>query len=390
MGEVEITRATGSQSVDGVTSTSADGAATKSLTLEQSNYISTIMGQLLVSGYDEDFVQEIGSAMEKMYTESFTFKEETFESFNDFLDVKLPETIKSSGGVSYANIEKRKDNDGTFSKNLKHLMKETGWPAYPSPDAQAVHQMVTDKDSIELRRILTEARRDYFKNHGVNFEIIRNWLDYQQTNSWSAIPKEVKILLMQMKKCRSGNRDCVYLGPPEEEADIRFLMQLQPSDEFKESLVLQKAFTAIALSKIKAPGVVDTGNATIKLRRGLILSDNFRRRVGLQGAEAGDMVGKEFTEEKNGIADSTAFGTPSPTFCFAANERRPMVVVEYEMPICDVHAAFMYEEELVKMGGWSGYDEFFKWQHEFVCDLVDKKAKIIYVDIMKNIDARGL
>jgi hypothetical protein len=376
----EIAGTTGTQSVD--------GATTKSLTSEQSNYMSIIRKQLLAGGYNGDFVQAICSAMEKMYTESFTFEGETFESFNDFLDAKLPETIKSAGGVSYANVEKRKDNYGTFSEEVDGMVKYGEWGAYPTSDSKAVHQMVTDEDSIKLRKTLTVARAAYFENHGADFSLIQGWLLGQLFSSWSKGPTSVKILLIQNKKCRTDVQDCVYLDPYEEDY-ILSKMQVQPSDKFRKSLVLQKAFTAIALSKIEAPGVIDSENATIKLRRGLILSKNFRKRNGLQGVAAEDMVGREFTEAKNGIADSTALGTPSPTFCFTSTygmyRNSPKVVVEYEMPICDVHAAFMFEEKLQAIG-----NEFMKWQHEVICDLVDKKAKIIYVDLIKNEHAQEL
>jgi hypothetical protein len=163
------------------------------------------------------------------------------------------------------------------------------------------------------------------------------------------------------------------------------MMETAQLPAYRKSMVLQKAFTALVLSKLESSGLIDAGSMTIKLRRGTGLDDQFRERSGLQNVPIQEIIGKEFTEPKNGIADSTALGSPSPMYCFAGDPSVPSakVVVEYEMPFCDVHAAFMFEEELATPGESGTYgpnSEYFEWEHECVCNLVDKKAKIVYAD----------
>ncbi|MDR2720909.1 MAG: hypothetical protein LBB15_01305, partial [Puniceicoccales bacterium] len=119
--------------------------------------------------------------------------------------------------------------------------------------------------------------------------------------------------------------------------------------------------------------------------------NRFLQRNGFTGSLEGNkskLIGQSFTEKKNGVADSTALGSPAPIYCFAKDANSAKVVVEYEIPFCDIHAGFAWEQGLCDSLN-ADSEEFFKWEHEFVCNLVDKEAKIVYIDSPEDVASEG-
>jgi hypothetical protein len=223
--------------------------------------------------------------------------------------------------------------------------------------------------------------------NGADYNIIHSYLIEQRKGSWKPECCAMKYFLLQQRQDPLDQNE-YFLGPEGVNglcSKFGGLVKSQDLDRYTKTVAMYKAFTAIALMKTQFSGKnLKSIPPTCILQRGMNRTDLVRKTDPLSGEMTGyegynDVKdGETFNGIKGGIAESTALGSPAPTFI-----RKGYDIHEMTIPLCRIHAVYFISPELCcddNMKMKSNTLTGFGVGHEFVCDLKGLQVKLIKTD----------
>jgi hypothetical protein len=239
---------------------------------------------------------------------------------------------------------------------LLYLLYQGGIEDFLPKDIGGVGDGVHAQEYIEMRKKVTDKLSQIMEDNGADYGIINRYPKGQQQNPWSEESLTMKyFLLMQRERDTDFNEICFMGGKTLGDLELRYALELiqnikrednnssqifnAKKEKYGKSVAIYKAFTAIALNKIKIPG------------------------------------------RKHGIADSVALGAPSSIYI----DPKEYDVVEMEVPFSGVLAVYFMSPELSFDGppygippnphnrdNKSGKGS----EHEIICDMGNLPIKI--------------
>jgi hypothetical protein len=276
-----------------------------------------------------------------------------------------------------------------------HILYESGIEALLPEDISSVSDVIYDPEYIAMRKKVTDKLSQIMKDNGADYDIINRYLKGQQQNSWSEQSLAMKyFLLTQCKKNDDFEKTYFWggqnlsslelqhikevIGNVKREANDRGLILNTKKEKYAKSVAMYKAFTAIALNKVKILGKVNHERNICSVQRGMGREDLIKFYPEYAKIKEGEIFKGSM---KHGIADSVALGAPASEY----TNPKAYDVIEMEVPFHRILAAYFVSPELSFDGPPYGIPHNFSTrdnkagkgsEHELICDMGNLPIKI--------------
>lgn len=176
-------------------------------------------------------------------------------------------------------------------------------------------------DGAEGRKNIIAKMQTIMGKHGADYSIIKNYLEGQQSNSWSNQSLIMKAFYLQ-QRLNPQTMENFYLNKysPQELIEL-YTSNVKDKQKYFNTVAMYKALTAIALNNLNEQDAISQQKHTISLER---------------------RVNHFTTSDKQGIADSAAWKGQS-------QGRFGRILLKMEIPFSKVHAVFFYLQNYVQI-----------------------------------------
>jgi hypothetical protein len=248
-------------------------------------------------------------------------------------------------------------------------------------DIGSVSDVVYAPEYVVMRIRVTDKLKEIMKNNRADYEYIKQWISGQRRNSWCPVSCAVKYFLLQQRVKPAEDFENIYFfaGRSLDGYDGQTLNGLRKQSEkffsnpnierntFENSIIMCKAFTAIALNKLELPRRVNHTKNTCTVKRGM-QRKSLEKTPGYAKVQEGGVFSGPM---KQGISDSVALGAPPPGFTlpFCSD------VIEMELPFSRFHILYFLHPEFCSDNIYK-YKKGLASQHECLCDMSKLPIKI--------------
>jgi hypothetical protein len=274
----------------------------------------------------------------------------------------------------------------TFANAVSEAMQirhRNGMEGFIPEYISSVSDVVYAPEHAAMRRAATDKLRQVMRDNGADYNVINRYLKGQQQDSWGNESLAMKYFLLKQRRSNADFDEIYFVGGKTLD-DLRsiFVQELARnnigSNLYAKSVAFSKAFTAIALNKVRIDGRIDHEDNICTIQRGMKRADLIRFYPEYKDIGEGGIFMRKM---KHGIADSVALGAPAHAY----TNPQECDVIEIRIPFSRVLAAYFVSPELsfdrppygIPITAKGGNNKRHKGsEHELVCDMSNLPIKI--------------